>query len=260
MKYANCPKCGTPNTGAPDQCGDCGIVYAKWFRSQLRRETPVPSGSRGGTELSIAGRLSGLMQSERWLHVEERVNVFEFGGRSIGLAIMAVWGVLLIQTNPRVTTGLFPELSFYDPFISAFMLAFHEAGHVIFSFLGRFMAVAGGTLMQWLVPGSLMLAFVYKYRNPFAGAVALWLLGYSVIDAGPYCYDARDMQLMLVGGGTGREIGGHDWNNLLRWTGLLEQHERIALLFDTVGELLIITAVAWDGWLLKLQFARLDRR
>ena len=173
---------------------------------------------------------------------------------------MLVWGILLIRTDPRVTTGLFPELSFYDPVISTFTLAFHEAGHVFFSLFGRFMGVAGGTLMQWLVPMGLMFSFVYQYRNPFAGAVALWLLGYAVINSGPYCFDAWDMELMLVGGGTGKEIGGHDWNNLLRWTELLARHERIALTFDTIGEALVILSVGWGGWMLRLQFPNLDRR
>ena len=75
---------------------------------------------------------------------------------------MVIWGWLLIRTHPRVTTGLFPELSFYTPVISSFVLVFHEAGHVIFSVFGRFMAVAGGTLLQLLVPLALMVAFVYK--------------------------------------------------------------------------------------------------
>lgn len=256
MEYAKCPKCGEPNTGAPDQCASCGIVYAKWFRSQLRRDHPAEP-TLPAEERERAFRVA---HANRWLHVDERVNVFEFGARCVGVAVMAVWGVLLIQTDPRVTTGLFPELSFYDPVIGAFTLGFHEFGHVAFSFFGRFMAVAGGTLMQWLVPAALMLGFVYKYRNPFAGAVALWLLGYSVIDVGPYCYDAWEMELMLVGGGTGKEIGGHDWNNLLRWTGLLAQHERIALIFDTVGEGLIILSVGWGGWVLRLQWPHIDRR
>ena len=67
------------------------------------------------------------------------------------------------------------------------------------------MAIAGGTLLQVIVPMSLMFAFVYEYQNPFGGAVVMWLLGYAFIDAGPYCFDAMDMQLLLLGGGTGQE-------------------------------------------------------
>jgi hypothetical protein len=48
-----------------------------------------------------------------------------------------------------------------------------------------------------------MFAFVYKYQNPFGGAVVMWLLSYAFIDAGPYCFDAMDMQLLLLGGGIG---------------------------------------------------------
>ena len=120
------------------------------------------------------------------------------------------------------------------------------------------MMVAGGTLLQLIVPMSLMFAFVYKYQNPFGGAVAMWLLGYAFIDAGPYCYDAMQMQLLLVGGGTGQEIGGHDWNNMLRWTNSLHLHESIALFLDTTGELFIIASVAFGGAIIKGQYKNLD--
>jgi hypothetical protein len=40
-------------------------------------------------------------------------------------------------------------------------LAFHEGGHIIFGVLGvRFIMVAGGTLMQLLLPGAAMLHFL----------------------------------------------------------------------------------------------------
>ena len=126
------------------------------------------------------------------------MNVFEFATRLGLLAGTAIWGWLLIQTDPRMTTGLFAELSYYSPVISTFVLVFHEAGHVLFSFFGQFMAVAGGTLLQVIVPMSLMFAFVYKYQNPFGGAVVMWLLSYAFIDA-------MDMQLLILGGGTGQE-------------------------------------------------------
>ena len=194
------------------------------------------------------------------MYTEERVNSFEFYARCALLITMVVWGVLIISTDPRVTTGLAPELSFYDPLISDFVLVFHEAGHVIFSFFGRFMTVLGGSLLQWLVPFGLTIAFVYKYGNPFGGAVSLWLLGYSFIDTGPYCYDAKGMNLMLIGGGTGKEIGGHDWNNMLKWTGNLEHHESLAMFFHYLGSLVVVLAVFWGVVLLRRQWQSLDRR
>jgi hypothetical protein len=60
------------------------------------------------------------------------VNVFEFAARLGLLAGTAIWGWLLIQTDPRITTGLFAELSYYSPVISTFVLVFHEAGMYFF--------------------------------------------------------------------------------------------------------------------------------
>jgi len=84
-------------------------------------------------------------------------------------------------------------------------LPFHEAGHILFGFFGRFIGVLGGSLMQLLVPAIVLCAFVYR-RNVFGGAVGLWWLGESCLDLAPYIDDARAGQLMLLGGVTGREV------------------------------------------------------
>ena len=263
MQYSVCPKCGAESEPA-EKCSQCGIFYAKWFKAQLKPDSGNPEAREESTQRSHGrserASFAGNWLIKPWTHVEDRVNLFEFAARIGLLAGMAIWGWLLIQTNPRVTTGLFPELSFYTPVISSFVLVFHEAGHVIFSFFGRFMAVAGGTLLQLLVPLLLMAAFVYKYRNPFGAAVAMWLLGYAFIDAAPYAYDAKDMQLMLLGGGTGREVGGHDWNNMLGWTNSLHLHGSVASFLDTVGEIIVIASVVLGARVVRLQYPNLDKR
>ena len=38
-------------------------------------------------------------------------------------------------------------------------LLFHEAGHLLFSILGEWVIMAGGTLLQLLIPGGLATAF-----------------------------------------------------------------------------------------------------
>ncbi len=258
LSYRTCPKCGADNQGAATECAACGIVYAKWLKAQLKAEAGLPVvPARGRPTTRLGSRSSWLLP---WLVVEEVVNPIEFGARGLLWTVLTVWGWFLIQTDFRVTTGLFPELSFYASFLHNVTLAFHEAGHVLFGPLGRFMMVAGGSLFQVLVPAALLFAFVYYYRNAFAGSVALWWLGFSLIDLGPYIYDAKGMNLMLVGGGTGKERGGHDWNYLLTWTDSLDSYEAVATAVDTTGELLMIVAVLWGAYLLKLQFTNLDRR
>ena len=47
---------------------------------------------------------------------------------------------------------------------------------------------------------------------------------------------------MLVGR-SGQEIGAHERNNLLRKMRLLAQHARIAQIFGTVGEVLMVASI-----------------
>ena len=49
-------------------------------------------------------------------------------------------------------------------------LVFHEAGHIIFSPLGRFMTVLGGSLLQFLIPVIAAIAFV-RQDEPFGAAI-----------------------------------------------------------------------------------------
>ncbi|MFT5210138.1 MAG: hypothetical protein ACI9CE_001862 [Flavobacterium sp.] len=259
MHYKNCPQCDAANNSGPsDKYAVCGVYYAKWLKSQLRHSKPT-SGKRLRASRSSSGNIIGSHIRLHWLVTEQEAKKHELAVRCALLIGMAVWGWFLIQTNFRITTGLFAEIGFYSSFIGSVTLVFHEAGHVLFSPFGRFMAVLGGSLFQLLVPGFLMLAFVYKYKNAFAGSVACWWLGYSFMDLAPYINDAEAQALLLLGGGTGKEIGGHDWHNLLSWTGLMEVHEGIASLFEITGEILMIAAVVWGVHLLCKQYQSLPQ-
>ncbi|MEO1273501.1 MAG: zinc ribbon domain-containing protein, partial [Myxococcota bacterium] len=95
-----------------------------------------------------------------------------------------------------------------------------------------------------------------QYRNAFGASVALWWVGNSALDVAPYAYDARVQKLMLLGGVTGNDVPGyHDWNNLLRWTGYLDQAHTIGLAFWWAGVLIMGIALGW-GLLLLIQQVR----
>lgn len=135
-------------------------------------------------------------------------------------------------------------------------LVFHEAGHVIFGFAGnRVLTALGGSLMQVLVPLGIMVAFLAKNRDAFAGAVFLWWAGQNLVDVAPYINDARMLQLPLLGGGTGREIEGHDWEFILTRVGWLDLDVRIARGVLLAGRAVMAAAwawgaavLAWDAW------------
>jgi hypothetical protein len=139
-------------------------------------------------------------------------------------------------------------------------LVFHEAGHVLFMPFGHFMMVLGGTLGQLLMPTIAGSVLLLKNRDPFGASVALWWLGQSVMDTAPYINDARDLQLMLLGGGTGADRPGmHDWENILLDLGPIEHERAIALAADRLGEALLLAALAWGAAVLYRQFRGLER-
>jgi hypothetical protein len=143
-----------------------------------------------------------------------------------------------------------------ESFLHLVNLPFHEAGHLIFSPFGRFMMILGGSLGQVLMPLICLGTFLIKSRDPFGASVALWWTAESIMDVAPYINDARDMELILLGGVTGKETDGHDWNNLLTMTGLLNWDHRLAHLAYGIGILLMLASFAWGGRLLVLHYAR----
>ena len=88
-------------------------------------------------------------------------------------------------------------------------------------------------------------------------SVALWWAAESLMDVAPYINDARDMELILLGGVTGKETDGHDWNNLLTMTGLLNWDHRLAHLTYSIGILLMLASLVWGAWLLRRHAQRI---
>ncbi|MBI2384699.1 MAG: hypothetical protein HYV14_01675 [Elusimicrobia bacterium] len=117
-------------------------------------------------------------------------------------------------------------------------LAFHEGGHVVFGLLGaRFIMVAGGTLMQLLLPGAAMLHFL-KRGERLSACVALFWLGQNFLGIGHYVADARAQQLDLVAGGV------HDWTYLLETAGLLTHDVGLGAAVQVIGCLVMAVAVS----------------
>jgi hypothetical protein len=125
-------------------------------------------------------------------------------------------------------------------------LVFHEAGHVILGILGRFIGVLGGSLFQFAVPLILAGAFL-RQRNAFGAAVCTWWAGQNLVDVAPYIADARALQLALLGGQTGAEVEGHDWEYLLTQVNLLHKDRAIGLATHWAGLVMMAGALLWAG-------------
>lgn len=128
-------------------------------------------------------------------------------------------------------------------------LVFHEAGHVILTPFGRFMSVLGGSLMQVLVPVVCAVALL-RQDNPFGAAVCTWWAGQNLIDLAPYIADASRLQLVLLGGFTGAEVEGHDWEYLLTTLGWLRHDMALGRTAQALGALVMFGATIWATLLL----------
>jgi len=123
-------------------------------------------------------------------------------------------------------------------------LVFHEAGHVILGIFGRFVGVLGGSLFQFAVPLILGTAFL-RQADAFAAAVCAWWAGQNLLDVAPYIADARALQLVLLGGQTGAEVEGHDWEYLLTEMNLLQWDRTLGFTAHWAGLAMMAAALLW---------------
>jgi hypothetical protein len=237
--FERCPKCfhaPLPRDQAlPAACPACGVILAKIGAVP---KLPVIAIKDAGA----SPRATGLL-----LHTPDSVDPLAFWWRAAVWLAFAAWSWVLLRLDVR--TGAFGESFLHRP-----LLIFHEAGHVLLLPFGEWMTIAGGTLGQLLMPAILGGALLWKNRDPFGASIGLWLLGMSLVDVAPYVYDALEPQLVLLGGHTGDD-GPHDWIYLLRTLGLRERAQGIGKAIHAAGAGVVLLALAWGAWVLRLQFA-----
>ncbi|MGH7183918.1 MAG: zinc ribbon domain-containing protein, partial [Nitrospiraceae bacterium] len=236
----SCPKCQADQPDGATECVKCGIIFAK-FRPSISRQQ----------QNAERNRPRWVSLAKEWLvDSDTSTDSLTFAGR-LAVFLLLLWlGRTLIFTPLETNyTG--------ESFLHLINLPFHEAGHLLFIPLGRFMTILGGSLGQILMPLVCLATFLIKTRDPFGGSAALWWTAESFMDIAPYINDARDMDLMLLGGVTGKETDGHDWNNILTMLGWLEYDHRLAHLAYNFGILLMLASFAWGGLLLLKHYRRL---
>lgn len=137
----------------------------------------------------------------------------------------------------------------YSSLFGALNLGLHEAGHLLFSWFGLFLAVAGGTLLQLLAP---LLSAVMFARQPdwFALPICGAWLATNLYDVATYVGDARAMELPLVTVGGGEPVVAHDWNYLLGTVGLLPYDTVLAGGLRLAAFALLWASLAAAVWML----------
>jgi hypothetical protein len=154
------------------------------------------------------------------------------------VAALAVWTISFAQTPLSADVN--------ESFLHLPNLVFHEAGHLIFSPFGRFMTVLGGSLLQCLIPVVAAVAFI-RQEDQFSAAICAWWAGQNLVDLAPYIADARALQMVLLGGKTGAEVEGHDWEYILTQLRVTHLDHGIGMTAYTLGIAIMIGALAYAG-------------
>lgn len=256
-----CPSCHMAHEQPVAQCARCGLIFAKWRGPNPAPPQPV----QPFHEQDASPQRAPLLAGEGWRAylwgMPEAQDALEFRVRVVVWGILVLWGLyfMSLEITPvhfNHLEGDVASAAIFGSFLHNVDLIFHEAGHLIFAPLGRFMSILGGSLMQLLMPLVCFGTFLFRYKNSFGAAVAMWWTGQSMLDLAPYIYDARPRVLMLLGGGNGRELqtmdGGtpHDWYNILSELGWLAKDQLIARGVWVLGCALIVASMVWAGMLL----------
>ena len=157
---------------------------------------------------------------------------------------IALLAGLTIWTWQFARTPISPDAM--DSWLHLPDLIFHEAGHFIFAMFGQFMTVLGGSLLQFLIPVIAAVAFLRQDPpETFGAAVCTWWAGQNLVDLAPYIADSRALQMVLLGGKTGAEVEGHDWEFLLTQLGLLHLDQPIGRWTHAIGIVIMIGSLAF---------------
>src|SRR5207302_8984001 len=119
----------------------------------------------------------------------------------------------------------------------------HEAGHLLFSYLGYTLMIWGGTILQLFVPLALAAYFAYL-RQPAATAFCGFFFFENFLYISVYMADARAQALPLVTVGDSDYVE-HDWNYIFSSLGVLQHDLGIAALVSFPGWTGMIATMGW---------------
>lgn len=247
-----CPKCNHEQKVENTECEKCGIIFAKYYAAF----DPQSEGEKGILSQSPpADAKQSFSIRNIFFYTKEETHRLYFYGRLVLLIILIIWG-FKFMTSPI-------EKNFAGKsFMHLVNLPFHEAGHIFFRPFGSFMTSLGGTLGQLIMPFVCTLILLLKTRDTFGSSVALWWFGQNFIDIAPYINDARSLRLPLLGGNVGHSspYGFHDWEYILKESGLIQYDHFIAKLSLTIGTILFLTSFTWGGIVLFKQYKNLTNK
>lgn len=247
-----CPKCEFEQPAINTECVACGLIFEK-YQAHQQKKTGPPADSDNPV-IFYTDQPTTFFEYFRHfiLHVKPEESPLVVWSRVGFFVILFIWGVKFIFTP--FETGYAMNSVWH-----LINLPFHEAGHIFFRPFGRLITSLGGSLGQLLMPLICMLVFLIKTRDTFAAAFCLWWLGENFMDLAPYINDAKALVMPLLGGNTGRTspYGFHDWEFILKETGLINHYHEIAITAHAMGIIFMLGAFLWGGYILYKQLKQL---
>ena len=208
------------------------------FRKLFAAPTTAVAGNHGdGDESSVAAWFERLLETPE----EGRKVRMVAGAVLLLLAAWYAWRFFRFDVSDPESMPL--------PFLYSAIVPFHEFGHILFSPFGEFLHIAGGSLMQFLMPLGFGIYFVHWRHDNLAGWLMLWWEGTQWVNLAPYCYDAKKPAMILLTGRTG-DTGAHDYIDMLGDLGLLNRAHEVAAVMKYFGVLLMLAALVWGALLL----------
>ncbi len=118
-------------------------------------------------------------------------------------------------------------------FIDGANLLIHEAGHLLFNFIGNtFLTVAGGTILQLALP-LIFAAHLQMNRDNFGAGLCIFWFAESLMYTAVYLGDAQARKLPLWAGGS------HDWAFMLGRAGLVKSCQEIATALHVIATIIL---------------------
>jgi len=141
-------------------------------------------------------------------------------------------------------------------FIDYVFVPIHEGGHLLFSYFGHTLMVAGGTILQLAVP--LLLAVYFLFQRQLTGvAFCSFFFFENFLNVATYMADSRRMELQYVTVGD-PEFAEHDWAALFGQMGVLQYDTHIAAAVRALGWLGMLAIVGWFSWRSLVQCRRVS--
>ena len=186
-------------------------------------------------------RIAALRLPESWTARLPFLEAFEEDWKSVPRAVLILAVAFYLLFLFEAARGSGPLLMMDLVFVPV-----HEGGHLLFRFLGEFLSVAGGTMLQLAVP--LMLAGYFVFHRQVQGtAFCIFFFFEQFLPIATYMADARAQELPLLTVGSGDDVI-HDWAYLFGKLGVLAHDTQIARAVRVLGWLGMIATTAWMIW------------